>query len=69
MKTTFTVLVALLLIMACAEKKEKPAEDAMEETPSIEGAWEMSHAKWESPDTTSYWKPHKSIYIFTDIHY
>ncbi|WP_445383089.1 hypothetical protein [Robiginitalea sp. IMCC43444] len=69
MKTTFTVLAAALLIIACAEKKEKPAEVAMEEAPSIEGAWEMSHIKWESPDTTVYWKPYKSIIIYTDSFY
>lgn len=69
MKTSLIALFSVLLIAACAEQKEPPGEVAMEKEPTIEGAWEMSHMKWESPDTTIYWKPYKSIYIYTDKYY
>ncbi|MEJ2583905.1 MAG: lipocalin-like domain-containing protein [Robiginitalea sp.] len=70
MKNTFLAMLALALVSACAEKKEAPAEVAVTiEEPSIEGAWVLDHISWKSPDTTMYWKPFKSILIYTDQYY
>lgn len=70
MKNTLLLMLALALVSACAEKKEAPAEVAapMEE-PSMEGAWVLDHISWKSPDTTMYWKPYKSILLYTDKYY
>lgn len=69
MRKTFFALLALALIAACAEKKEAPAEVSIMEEPTIEGAWKLDHMSWKSPDTTVYWKPYKSILLYTDKYY
>ncbi|MDM9631099.1 lipocalin-like domain-containing protein [Robiginitalea aurantiaca] len=69
MKNLLLTLLMLFVIAACAEKKEAPAEIEIIEEPTLEGAWEVSQMIWQSPDTTIYTKPYKSIFIFTDKHY
>jgi hypothetical protein len=69
MKKPLIVILALALVSACAEKKEAPAEVATMEEPSMEGAWVLDHISWKSPDSAMYWKPYKSIILYTDKHY
>ena len=69
MKNKMIVILALALIVSCAEKKEAPAEVVTVEEPTIEGAWKLDHISWKSPDTTVYWKPYKSILLYTDKYY
>lgn len=69
MKNTLYALLALVLVAACAEKKEAAPEVQIMEEPGLEGAWELTHVMRKSPDTTTHWKPFKSIFIFTDKYY
>lgn len=69
MKNTLFALLVLVFVAACAEKKETTVEVEIMEEPSIEGAWELAYVRWQTPDTTGYWKPFKSIFIFADNFY
>ena len=70
MKIIILNMLAVILLISCADKKESNIEPDNLDNLTIKGAWELTHIEKKNKDTSIVQKPwHKSIYIYTDKYF
>ncbi|MFC4720943.1 hypothetical protein ACFO5O_01310 [Geojedonia litorea] len=70
MKTRLLTLLAVALLIACADQNPSNTTPDTNAATGLNGAWQVTHMEWSNADTSIVKAPfHKSIYIYTNSYY